>query len=79
MHLQQSERQAKLDALREAEGFATIEAMLEATTFDSVSPGICIKPDCDGTVDIEPDQDRGWYPVCGGNTVASALILAGII
>ncbi len=79
MQLQQIERQAKLDALREIEGFATIEAMLEAASFDSVSPGICAKPDCDGTTEVEPDQDRGWCPVCGSNTVMSALMLAGII
>ncbi|MEP0313224.1 hypothetical protein [Hyphomonas sp.] len=79
MHLQQTERQAKLDALREAEGFATIEAMLEAAAFDSISPGICIKDDCDGTIEVEPDQDKGWCPDCGSNTIASALILAGII
>ena len=79
MILQQHERQAKLAALCEAEGFDSIDAMLAAAAFDSASPGICIKPDCDGTIEVEPDQDRGWCPVCGGNTVASALVLAGII
>ena len=79
MYLQQHIRDAKLRALREAEGFDSIDAMLEAATFDSVSPGICTKPDCDGTTEVEPDQDRGWCEVCGGNTVASALVLAGII
>lgn len=53
--------------------------MLEAATFDSVNPGICTKRDCDRTIEVEPDQDRGWCPTCGANTVASALILAGII
>ena len=79
MHLQQKDRDAKLRALCAAEGFDSIDAMLEAATFDSVSPGICIKPNCDGTMEVEPDQDRGWCEVCGGNTVASAQILAGII
>lgn len=79
MHLATPEREAKLETLRQVEGFATIEAMLEAATFDSVSPGICTKPDCDGTIEVEPDQDRGWCPVCGSNTVKSALMLAGII
>ena len=79
MNLQQHVRDAKLRALCAAEGVDSIEAMLEAATFDSVSPGICIKPDCDGTTEVEPDQDRGWCEACGGNTVVSALILAGII
>ena len=79
MNLQQQIRDAKLRALCAAEGFDSIDAMLEAATFDSVSPGICIKPDCDGTMEVEPDQVRGWCEACGGNTVVSALILAGII
>jgi hypothetical protein len=79
MILQQEVRDAKLRALCAAEGFDSIEAMLEAATFDNVSPGICIKADCDGTIEVEPDQDRGWCEVCGGNTVVSALVLAGII
>lgn len=79
MILQQHLREAKLAALSEAEGFDSVDALLEAAAFDSVSPGICTKTDCDGTIEVEPDQDRGWCPVCGGNTIASALILAGII
>jgi hypothetical protein len=79
MNLQQQDRDAKLRTLCASEGFDSIEAMLEAATFDSVSPGICTKPDCDGTTEVEPDQDAGWCEVCGGKTVASALILAGII
>ena len=79
MNLQRKDRDTKLRALCAAEGFDSIDAMLEAATFDSVSPGICIKSDCDGTTEVEPDQDRGWCEACGGNTVVSALILAGII
>ena len=79
MHIQQKDREAKLAALSEVEGFDSVDAMLEAAAFDSVNPGICTKPDCDGTAEVEPDQERGWCEACGGNTVASALILAGII
>jgi hypothetical protein len=79
MQIQREVRERKLRLLCEAEGFDSIDAMLEATVFESVSPGICVTPDCNGTIEVEPDQDRGWCPVCGGNTVASALILAGII
>jgi hypothetical protein len=68
---------AKLETLRAAEGFETVDEMLEAATFDSVSPAICF--DCDHTCEMEPDQDRGYCENCGQNTVVSALILAGII
>ena len=77
MNLSETDRQAKLETLRAAEGFESIEKMLEAATFDSVSPAICTN--CDYTCEMEPDQDRGYCEGCGGNTVVSALILAGII
>lgn len=79
MNLSRERRTSLLGELAGVEGFDSVEAMLEAATFDSVSPGICVKPDCAGTIEVEPDQEEGWCPVCGGNTVASALILAGII
>lgn len=77
MHLSPEQKRAKLEALRAAEGFPSVEAMLEAAAFDSVSPAICIA--CDATAEMEPDQDRGWCESCGRNTVVSALVLAGII
>ena len=77
MYLSQSERDAKLKTLQDAEGFENLEAMLEAATFDSVSPAICTN--CDYTCEMEPDQDRGWCESCGKNTVVSALVLAGLI
>ena len=77
MHLGTPEKQAKLEALRAAEGFDSVETMLEAATFDSVSPAICLA--CDTTCEMEPDQDRGFCESCRRNTVVSALVLAGII
>lgn len=72
-------RRAKLAKLIEIEGFKTLDQMLQAVAGDSVCPGICIDPDCNYTVEVEPDQDRGWCEVCGTQTVRSALILAGLI
>lgn len=77
MKLSIDERRAKLRELCEAEGFDSIEAMLEASVFDSVSPAICIV--CGFTAEMEPDQDRGYCEGCGANTVVSALVLAGLI
>lgn len=72
-------KRAKLSKLIESEGFETLEQMLQSTVFDSVAPGICINPECNYTVEVEPDQCRGWCEACGTQTVRSALILAGLI
>ena len=72
-------RRAKLDQLVESEGFDSLDDLIAATVSDSVSPAICLNEGCDYTAEMEPDQREGWCEACGTNTVASALILAGII
>ena len=72
-------RQKKLDQLVEIEGYERVDELLEASVADSVCPAICMNDGCDYTTEMEPDQDRGWCEVCATNSVASALILAGII
>lgn len=72
-------RTKKLADLAEIEGFESVDALIQATALDSVSPGICTRPGCDYTVEVEPDQDRGWCEICDKGTVASALILARLI
>ena len=72
-------RRAKLGKLVDSEGFDSLDDLIAATVSDSVSPAICMNDGCDYTTEMEPDQDRGWCEACGTNTVASALILAGII
>jgi hypothetical protein len=74
-----AKRQAKLDRLVEIEGYDSFDDLLPAVAADSVCPAICLNDGCDYTAEMEPDQDRGWCEVCGTNTVASALVLAGII
>ena len=69
---------SKLRTLAEIEGME-IEEMLEEATFDSVAYGICKTPNCDYTTQVEPDQTRGWCEECDEGTVASCLILAGLI
>lgn len=71
-------RRTKLSKLIESEGFENLEQMLQSTVFDSVCPGICVNSECNCTVEVEPDQDRGWCEVCETQTVQSALILAGL-
>jgi hypothetical protein len=77
--LSQDERRRKLRELAADGGYESVEDMLEACAADSVSPAICTDPDCSYTTEMEPDQDRGYCEVCGKNTVASALVLAGLI
>jgi hypothetical protein len=67
------------DQLVEAEGYDSLDELLEAAALDSVSPSICTNANCDYTAEMEPDQDRGFCENCGTNTVASALVLAGVI
>jgi acyl-CoA synthetase (AMP-forming)/AMP-acid ligase II len=40
---------------------------------------ICMTEGCDYTAEMEPDQTQGYCEACGGNTLVSALILAGFI
>jgi len=68
----------KLDQLADSEG-VDIDTLLANGTFDSVCAGICVNPDCDYTTEVEPDCSAGFCESCGTQTVASALILAGII
>jgi hypothetical protein len=68
----------KLETLAEIEGM-TVEELLDSSVCDSVVPGICKNKGCDYTTSVEPDQDKGYCEACGTQTVASALILAGII
>jgi hypothetical protein len=70
---------AKLMKLSEIEGFETLDDLLQAAATDSVCPAICMTEGCDYTAEMEPDQDRGFCEECGGNTVVSALVLAGLI
>jgi hypothetical protein len=79
MHLSSADKQAKLAKLIEIEGFETFEELAEAVFSDSVSPAICCNSDCNYTVEMEPDQDRGWCDECHTNTVVSALVLADFI
>jgi hypothetical protein len=58
-------RRAKLDRLIESAGYESLEDLATAVVTDSVSPAICIDPDCDYTTEMEPDQDAGYCEICG--------------
>ncbi len=79
MPLSAQQRRAKLDHLAAIEGFSSSDELIQAVVHDSVSPGICARPGCDYSCEVEPDQDRGWCETCRTQTVQSALILAELI
>ena len=74
-----SHKAAKLMKLCDLEGYKRLHDLLRASTTDSVCPAICMTEGCDYTTEMESDQDAGYCEACGGNTVTSALVLAGLI
>ena len=72
-------RQAKLHALAREFGHPSVEKLLEVAVTDSVAPAICVQDGCNFTTVMEPDQRDGYCELCGGRTVQSALVLAGVI
>ncbi len=68
----------KLSTLARYEALS-LHALLEARATDSVSPGICRRPGCSYSTEVEPDQGAGWCEVCETPTVVSALRLAGVV
>ena len=74
-----SNKAAKLMKLCEAEGFDSLDDLLAVAATDSICRAICLTEGCDYTTEMEPDQTEGYCEACGGNTVTSALVLAGLI
>jgi hypothetical protein len=78
-HIVLSNKAQKLMKLCDAEGFKSLDDLLALSVADSVCPAICMTEECDFIAAMEPDQTEGHCEACGGNTVVSALILAGLI
>lgn len=74
-----SNKAAKLMKLCDLEGYKRLENLLKASMGDSLCPAICMTEGCDHTTEMEKDQDAGYCEACGGNTVTSVLVLAGLI
>ncbi len=74
-----SNKGAKLMKLWDAAGFKNFDDLLALSITHSVCPAICMTEGCDYTTEMESDQREGYCEACGGNTVVSALILAGAI
>jgi hypothetical protein len=76
--IDRSLRKSKLEELAESEGLS-VDEMFESYGADSVVPGICTNEGCSFTAEYEPDQDEGWCDQCQTTTVASALVLSGVL
>ena len=74
-----SNKAAKLMKLCDAKGFKSLDDLLALSVTDSVCPAICMMEGCDHVTQMETDQDEGYCEACGGNTVVSVLVLAGLI
>ena len=74
-----SNKAQKLMTLCHASGYRKLEDLLVVCMSDSVCPAICMTEGCDYTAEMELDQQEGYCEACGGNTLTSALILAGLI
>ncbi len=79
MQLVLTEKAKKLMRLCEIEGYENAHDLIHAAAFDTVCPAICMTEGCEYTAEMEPDQTEGYCASCGGNTMVSALVLAGII
>ncbi len=69
----------KLMKLCDLEGYKRIHDLLNASMKDSLCPAIRMTEGCDHTTEMESDQEAGYCEACGGNTMVSALVLAGLI
>lgn len=69
----------KFLAVCKSEGFKSPDELIAAVMTDSVSPGICMNDGCDYITEVEPDQREGYCENCDTCSVASALVLAGML
>ena len=74
-----STKGTKLMRICEAEGFATVDDLLVLLTVDNLCPAICMTEGCDHISPMESDQEEGYCEKCGGKTMVSVLVLAGLI
>jgi hypothetical protein len=72
-------KSVKLMALCHAQGIDGYEDLVRLSVADSMCPAICMTEGCDHIAPMESDQDEGHCEKCGGSTMVSALVLAGLI
>ena len=69
----------KLDELKKQTGLG-FDALMNSAMYEGIAWGICKNPACDYTTEsVEPDCREGYCEICGTETVASCMVLAGRI
>lgn len=69
----------KVELCLEQYGMDIDEFLDSSEAQDSVVYGACSKPDCDYTVEVEPDCRNGYCEECGSQSVRSILVYLGVI
>ena len=72
------QKKQKAERLTEIYG-ESLDGMVHRSVMDSVVPCICTNEDCDNTDELEPDCRTGYCHTCGGQTMASILVLMDMI
>ncbi len=72
-----STKASKLMKVCEVNGLATLDHLRALSRADC--PAICMTEGCDFISPMEPNQREGYCDKCGGTTMVSVLVLAGII
>ena len=78
MTLVLTEKAKKLMRLCEIAGYNSLSDLLASKRFDRVCPAICMTEGCDHVEEIEKDQGGGYCSACGGRTMVSVVIVAGL-
>jgi hypothetical protein len=73
-----STKGSKLMKVCEAAGLATLDHLRALSVADSECPAICMTEGCDFITPMEPNQREGYCGKCGGTTMVSVLVLAGV-
>lgn len=68
----------KLWRLGEEYGLAPDDLIVEFA-LEELVPAICTNGGCDYSTEYAPDQIEGWCERCATRSVASALVLAGVL
>ena len=69
----------KSEQLAKDYGYKDAWECIQDTHNDGAIPGICRNKGCNYSTDVEPDQECGFCEDCGTQTVASIMILEGLI
>jgi len=78
MDLVLSGRSVKLLKLCESLGFRTLDQLEPFAVADGPCPAICMTEECDKTCKTDKHEANGYCDACGGKTVVSAVVLAGL-